>query len=63
MANRNRFRFGTVNHNGHKTAARNVKLTWVQCQGYRCLAFLDERGKWINFYTDKVLTDFVEALG
>ena len=38
-------------------------LVWVQCKGYRCLAFADKSGKWINFYTGKKLKDFVKVVG
>ncbi len=38
-------------------------LVWVQCKGYRCLAFTDESGEWRNFYTGKKLTDFIKVLG
>jgi hypothetical protein len=38
-------------------------LVWVQCKGYRCLAYLDATGKWINFYTGKKLADFVKVIG
>jgi hypothetical protein len=38
-------------------------LVWVQCKEYRCLAYLDEAGKWINFYTGKKLTDSVKIIG
>jgi hypothetical protein len=38
------------------------ELVWVQCKEYRCLAYLDETGKWINFYTGKKLTDFVKII-
>ena len=38
-------------------------LVWVQCKGYRCLAFTDKCGKWINFYTGEKLTDFVAVIG
>jgi hypothetical protein len=39
------------------------ELVWVQCKGYRCLAYSDATGKWINFYNDKKLTDFVKIIG
>jgi hypothetical protein len=39
------------------------ELVWVQCKEYRCLAYLDATGKWINFYTGKKLTDFVKIIG
>jgi hypothetical protein len=38
-------------------------LVWVRCKEYRCLAYLDATGKWINFYTGKKLTDFVKIIG
>jgi hypothetical protein len=42
----------------------NLKeLVWVQCKGYRCLAYPDTTGKWINFYTGKKLADFVKIIG
>jgi hypothetical protein len=37
-------------------------LVWVQCKGYRCLAFRDASGRWINFYNGQLLTDFIERL-
>jgi hypothetical protein len=38
-------------------------LVWVQCKGYRCLAFTDANHKWMNFYTGKKITDFVKVIG
>ena len=38
-------------------------LVWVQCKGYRCLAYSDATGEWINFYTGKKLTNFVKVIG
>lgn len=49
-----------------KTSGRvpnHKDLVWVQCKEYRCLAYLDAPGKWINFYTGKKLTDFVKIIG
>ena len=50
-----------------KDAAKHPKiyddLVWVQCKGYRRMAFTDKSGKWINFYTGKKLTDFVKVIG
>jgi hypothetical protein len=37
-------------------------LVWVQCRGYRCLAYPNAAGKWINFYTGKRVTDFVKII-
>jgi hypothetical protein len=39
------------------------ELVWIQCKEYRCLAYLDAAGKWINFYTGKKLKDFVKIIG
>jgi len=39
------------------------ELVWVQCKGYRCLAYSDATGKWINFYTGEKLTDWVKVIG
>ena len=38
-------------------------LVWVQCEEYRCMAYLDAKGRWINFYTGKELKDFVSVIG
>jgi hypothetical protein len=40
-----------------------VDLVWIQCKEFKCLAYLDATGKWINFYTGKKLTDFVKIIG
>jgi hypothetical protein len=37
-------------------------LVWVQSKEYRCLAYLDDARKWINFYTGKKLTGFVKII-
>jgi hypothetical protein len=37
-------------------------LTWVQCKEFKCLAYLDETRKWINFYTGKKLKDFIKVI-
>ena len=36
-----------------------MQLKWVQCHGYRCLAYHDAKSRWVSFYTGKVLTDVV----
>jgi hypothetical protein len=38
-------------------------LAWVQCKGYRCMAFVDATGQWINFYTGEKLKTFVKVIG
>lgn len=35
---------------------------WVQCDGFRCLAYLDHRGEWRTFCTNAILTDVVKVL-
>jgi hypothetical protein len=39
------------------------ELVWVQCKGYRCMAYPDAAGKWINFYTGEKLTGLVKVIG
>ncbi len=38
------------------------RMVWVQCKGYRCLAFRDEQDRWVNFYNGERLTDFVRVI-
>ena len=38
------------------------QLIWVQCHGYRCLAYHDPRGRWINFYTGTLITGAVKPV-
>lgn len=35
---------------------------WVQCEGFRCLAYLNERGEWRAFSNNAKLTDVVKVL-
>ena len=65
MRTRNKFQFGSVNGNadGSRIISLNTILVWVQCKGYRCLAYADATGRWVNFYTGKALTDFVDVIG
>jgi hypothetical protein len=54
------------NRKGNQTSElvpNHKELVWVQCKGYRCLAYLDITGKWMNFYTGKKLKDFVRIIG
>jgi hypothetical protein len=39
------------------------ELVWVQCKDFRCLAYTNKAGKWINFYTGKRLTGSVKIIG
>jgi len=49
-----------VAENSRKSSVTGIDLVWVQCKGYRCMAYSDATGRWINFYTGKVLADVVE---
>jgi len=46
-----------------KNQAQDLDLVWIQCKGYRCMGYRDLEGKWINFYTNKKLTDFIKVIG
>jgi hypothetical protein len=46
-----------------KPDAKHGGLVWVQCDGYRCLAYINEGRKWVNFYTGEKLKDFVNVIG
>ena len=64
MRARNKFQFGsTSGSQPGRAISMTTILVWVQCKGYRCLAYADATGKWINFYTGKVLNDFVDVIG
>lgn len=38
------------------------KPVWVQCEGYRCLAYLNHRGEWRALANNAKLTDVVRVL-
>jgi hypothetical protein len=38
------------------------QLIWVQCHGYRCLAYRNAKGRWVNFYTGRVLSGTVKPV-
>jgi hypothetical protein len=59
----NRIQFHPKNNQLSGPISTDKDLVWVQCKEYKCLAYLDEAGKWINFYTGKKLTDFVKVIG
>jgi len=61
--NNNRIRFHPKNSQISVPVSTDKELAWIQCKEYKCLAYLDEAGKWINFYTGKKLTDFVKVIG
>jgi len=60
---RNRIQFPTKNGQVSGPVSTDKDLAWVQCKEYKCLAYSDTAGKWINFYTGKKLTDFVKVIG
>jgi len=47
---------------GVKPALLGTDLVWVQCKGYRCMAYSNPAGQWVSFYTGQVLTDAIEVL-
>ena len=59
-----KYSFQSLTENGpiRGRDSNHKDLVWVQCKEYRCLAYLDEAGKWMNFYTGKKLTDFVKII-
>jgi len=61
MPREKKFRFGAVTNGKAAQPQPEIRLVWVQCAGYRCLAYAT-KGKWINFYTGKPLADFVEII-
>jgi hypothetical protein len=61
--NNNRIRFHPKNSQISVPVSTDKELAWIQCKEYKCLAYWDETGRWINFYTGKKLTDFVKVIG
>ena len=35
---------------------------WIQCFDYRCLAVMDEFGRWMSFYSGEEIPDFVRVV-
>ena len=50
------------NKNAGKENLQPENLRWVQCKGSRCLAYTDEAGIWISFYTGKRLAGFIKVI-
>jgi hypothetical protein len=48
--------------NSGKPMRSGPDVVWVQCEGYRCMAYIDAKGKWISFPNRKVLTDVVRVI-
>jgi len=46
----------TVTNGGPQTQQKNTGPVWVQCPGFRCLAYLDEDGKWRTVFNNEILT-------
>ena len=59
----NREHFISETHLKETQRPTHGDLVWVQCKEYRCLAFLDNKGNWINFYTGEIVDDFVKVVG
>jgi len=60
---KNRVQMLTKNDPTGGLVQTGLVLVWVQCKEYRCLAYIDATGNWINFYTGKKLADFVKVIG
>jgi len=63
MPRRNKFQFGSAAQTTPQSVLAGVILVWIQCKQSRCLAYQNAAGQWINFYTGKVVPDFVEIIG
>jgi hypothetical protein len=59
---RNRIRFVPSNLSEKEKNLTNKDLVWIQCSEYRCMAYVDSNGHWINFYTGKKLDNFVKVI-
>jgi len=53
---------GPAAGNDYRSIAAGIELVWVQCKGYRCMAYADAAGRWINFYTGSVVNDVVGVI-
>jgi hypothetical protein len=49
----------TENHSVDDSKGKFSELSWVQCNGYRCLAMMNADGKWIAVGTGEELTDVI----
>jgi hypothetical protein len=47
---------------GANKSPRPGEPVWVQCDGYRCLAFQDKKGKWWSFYDRSNLPGVIKIL-
>jgi hypothetical protein len=59
----NRIRFVPAPDLKKKEGPNHGNLVWVKCREFSCLAFLDSKGNWINFYDGKKVHDFVKVVG
>jgi hypothetical protein len=41
---------------------RDGEPVWVQCEGFRCLAFRDRQGHWRTFYDRSELPQVIRVL-
>jgi hypothetical protein len=58
----NRVRFIPAKDLNKKEGPNHGNLVWAQCREFRCLAYVDTKGNWINFYTGKKLNDFLKVI-
>ena len=47
----------------HKKKLRDGEPVWVQCEGFRCLAFQDKQGQWRAFFYRSEFPRVLKVLG
>ena len=47
---------------GTDKTMRPGEPVWVQCEGYRCLAFQDKKGDWWSFYDRTRIPNVLKVL-
>ena len=52
----------TEKSTANKPQTDHKHLVWVQCTEHRCLAYLDTKGNWINFYTGEQFKDLIKVI-
>jgi hypothetical protein len=45
-----------------KQVAATGEPVWVQCEGFRCLAYLNERGEWRTYPNGAKLSGMVKVI-
>jgi hypothetical protein len=45
-----------------KPKQSGLDVVWVQCEGYRCMAYLDAKGQWVSFPNRRPLNNVVHVI-